>query len=170
MFDAEKRISRFREILDSIKQEAGLSCDFDNSDENLYVAFYNILRELRYYDLEFETCVELIDLLHFGPKNGEKSTVARFYESYECYSDYMLKSYLKLGLDPNDNLLRELIEFDIHHEVTVDQLVTSGWFYYQNWPLIDGLENLIFKSKNVFDIMLKVALEYVTYCMFYRGV
>ena len=162
MFDTEKCRSRFREIFESIKQKAQLSIDFDNSSENLFLAFYELLGELRGYDLEMETCVELLDLLQFGfdLEEDKKSTVSRFQTSYEGYSDFMLKTYMKLRIDPNDNLLQELVEFDLDHGIMVDQLVSSGWFYYQKWPLIHGLENIILKSRNVYDIMFKVALKY----------
>ena len=160
MFDTEKRETRFREIFESIKQKSQLSTDYDNFGGNLYLAFFDLLGELHNYDMAL--CVELIDLLHFKPEDSGKSTVSRLQEYYEGYSDFMLKTYMKLRLDPNDNLLQELVEFDLDHGVTVDQLVTSGWFYYHKWPLIQGLEHVVLKSKNVFDIMLKVALHSVT--------
>ena len=159
MFDTEKCRSRFREIIESIEQKAQLSINYEKFGESLLLVFYNLLDELGNYQLETETCVELVDLL-FYKKNSEKSTISRLHEVFEGYSDYMLRSYMKLGLDPNDNLMQELIELDLDHGVTVDELVTSGWFYYHKWPLIQGLEHIIFKSKTVYDIMFKVALEH----------
>ena len=161
MFDAEKRKSRFRKILDLIKEEAQLSISYDNFGGNLYLAFFNLLGELRNYDIEMETWVELIDLLHFNAENGKKSTVYRLQEDYEGYSDFMLKSYIKLRLDPNADLMQKLVEFDLDHGVTVDQLVTSGWFYYPIFAPTEELQHVILKSKNVCDIMSKVALKYV---------
>ena len=166
MFDAKKRRSRFREIFDSIKQKAQLSIDYDNLGEDLFLEFQNLLGELRNYDLEMETCVELIDVVmsaYFYRKNDEKSTVLRIQQMYDGYSGFMLKSYMRLCIGPNDNLLQDLVKFDLYHGVTVNQLVTNGWFYFHNWPLIQGLEHVIFKSKNVYNIMLKVALKYF-YC------
>ena len=162
MFDAKKRKSRFRVIFDSIKQKARLSSSYEDFGEFECRDFDNLLGELRNYDLEMDTYVELIDLVmigYFDPKKGEKSTILRIQQMYDGYSDFMLGSYMKLGMPPNDNLLQQLVEFDLYHGVTVDQVVTNGWFYFYNWPLIQGLEHVIFKSKNVYEIMFKVALE-----------
>ena len=66
MFDLEKRKRRFGQIINSIKQKAELIIDYDIFGQNLHLAFYTLLGELRKfrnYDIEMETCVELLDLL-----------------------------------------------------------------------------------------------------------
>ena len=151
MLDSVRRKSRFREIVDRIKREADLSIDFDTFGENLNLDFDELLFELRNrpdYELDLETCVELVDLILFDEKNGEKSTISRLQEKYDGYSDFMLGSYMKLGLEPNDILLEKLIEFDLDHGFTVDQLVTSGWFYYRRGNLIEGLEEQFYDRAN----------------------
>ena len=159
MLDSEKRISRFREIIQKVKQKFNLSIDLESLGENLNLAFDELLVELRNYDLEIGTCVELVDLLLFDEKTVEKSTVSRLPEKYEGYSDFMLGSYMKLGIAPDDSLLQSLVLFDLDKGFTVDQLVTSGWFYYRNWNFIAGLEEVVFKSRRIWDTMHKVVIK-----------
>ena len=161
MFDSKKRKSRFREKLEQTQQNGNLSTDFELSVENLSLTFGQLLTALKNsqeYDLDLETCVELVDLLLFDEKNAEKSTISRLREKYEGYSDFMLSSYMELGLDPNDNLMQNLVEFDLKHGFTVDQLVTSGWFYYRNWRLNESHYEIVTKSNEIWDIMHKVVV------------
>ena len=53
---------------------------------------------------------------------------------------------MRLGLEPNDRLLQQLVEFDLAHGFTINQLVTSGWFYYRKWSFIEGLQEVILLS------------------------
>ena len=161
MFDFQKRRNRFLELIKKVKLKHGLVGNYQSHD--LRSTFLELLLDLRDRDLDLETCVELVDLVLFDKKNGQKTTISRLQEQYEGYSDYMLGSYVKLGLDPNDNLMQELVEIDLEHGISVDQLVTSGWFYYQKWPLIHGLEVVVFKSRKVNDIMFKAALKLVMF-------
>ena len=62
---------------------------------------------------------------------------------------------MKLGVKPNYDLMQKLVEIDLENEFSVDQLVTSGWFYYSSWPIIQGLVEVVFKSKEIWDIMHK---------------
>ena len=159
MFNSEKQNRRFHEIVNRIKPNLNSDEDKDFCGNNLNLTFHKLLVELRNYNLEVDTYVELVDLLLFDEKNGEKSTISRLRQKYEGYSDFMLGTYMKIGLEPNDQLLQNLVEFDLDHGFTVDQLVKSGWFYYRKWSLIHGLEKVILQSIKTSDIMQKVVMR-----------
>ena len=159
MFDPKKRKRQFCKIVDQMKLKANLSTCFAIFSDNLNLAFDKLLIELQSHDLEMKTCVQLIDLVLYDEKNGGKSTVARLLEKYKGYSDFMLGSYMRLRREPNDRLLKELIKFDLDNGLTIDQLVTSGWFYYRMWNSIEGLENVILQSKETWDNLHKVVIS-----------
>ena len=157
MLDSAKRKKRFYEILVSINKETQLSNDYDNFGENLSLAFCKFLGELENYDLKFETCVELVDLILFA-ENDNRPTITRLREKYEGYSDFMLGNYMKLGKAPDDTLMQKLAKFDLGNGFAVDQLVTSGWFYFREWHPTCDFNEVIEKSNKVWDIIFKVGV------------
>ena len=157
MFDSKKCRLRFFELVRSIgKTELG---DFRSLSQHLIGDFDRLLENLGNYELDLELCVELIDLVLFDMENEEQSTISRLSIMYDGYSDFMLTSYMKLGLVPDDVLMKNLAKFDLDHGFTIDQLVSSGWFYYCECPLIQGLDQVILRSKKVGDIIYKVMMN-----------
>ena len=157
MFDLEKRERRFFELIEKVKLNNELTGDYKGDD--LQSLFDKLLLELRGFDLDLETCVEFVDLILFDTENGAKSTIWRLQQKYEGYSDFMLGSFMKLGLEPNDKLLKQLVQFDLDNGFTVDQLVTSGWFHYRKWNSVEGLQKIILQSNKTWYTMLKAVIN-----------
>ena len=157
MFDSKKCRLRFSELVKSIgKPEL---CDYKRPSQNLIKDFEKLLGDLGNYELDLELCVELIDLVLFDLHDEEKSTISRLSKKYDGYSDFMLASYMRIDLVPNDVLMENLAKLELHHGFTFDQLVSSGWFYYYEWPLIQGLEQVILKSKKVWNTVYEVMVN-----------
>ena len=66
---------------------------------------------------------------------------------------------MRLRLEPNDRLLKELIKFDFDNGFTIDQLVTSGSFYYRMCNSIEGLEKVILQSEETWNNLHKVVIS-----------